>query len=245
MNFIQRSTTALSVLITLAPLSGFSAATLPAWYNAADATHTHLAHLFTTDDLTPAPDSNINSNGTPVTTVNLGGFNDGWQEPNTIDQSGADIDPGTPGRQTDGAWDLGVAGSIQSEINIAPSAPLSGMFYEVKFQVYAIALDSLQRLPELEVVGHTAGDLTRSEVAVDGPTTLSGYWKGITWTGTLQNVNTDQLTFSFNVPTDVDSTSIIDSYEIFTSYTVVPEPSTSMMLLGSALVLVSRRKRRA
>ena len=239
----QHASLALCIFVSLAPSSTFAASTLPLWYNQADVLHTRQGHLFGTNDLTPTPDINSNANGTAQTIVNLGQFADGWQEPNTIQQSGVDVDPDPNNRTGDGAWDLGIAGSIETGINFAPSTPQPGMFYDVEFQIYAVAFSSLQRLPEFEAVGLSSQDLSYSQETVEGPLVLNATWEGMMWTGTFKNVDSSSLTIRFNVPTDVNSTSIIDSYEVFTRYTLVPEPSASAMLLGSLLVLISRRRR--
>ncbi|RYD24522.1 MAG: hypothetical protein EOP87_25950 [Verrucomicrobiaceae bacterium] len=212
---------------------GASAATpVPAWFGGPNSTH--QAFLFTSNDTTPDANTVQNPYGTPVSTVTLGGFATGWQNPaNPIQQSGA---------LADGAWDLGTAGSITVQMNAALNPAPVGSFYRTFFHVYAVAYEAsgFVELPTFETVGLSPVDLLRTQSLVLNKPPGASY-QGILWTGYVDNLTTNSLTFRLNSP--AASLSVVDSFEVFTQYQLIPEPSAAFLLIAPALAWTVRRRR--
>jgi hypothetical protein len=166
--------------------------------------------------------------------VTLGGFAAGWQNP----VSPADLS----GVAEDGAWDIGTAGTITVMLKVAEDPPETGTFYRIQFQVYAVAYLGITSLPGLDTMGLTAEDLTLSQslVATD-PQFPGATWQGLKWTGTFDNVATNQVSFALKAPSN--NTAVVDTFEVFTQVTLVPEPSSSLMILASFLAWSLRRSR--
>jgi hypothetical protein len=210
-----------------------SAATpLPSWYGQPNSTR--QGYTFNTSSLTPSVNLLENSYGTPIVTITLGGFNDGWQNPsNPIQLSGV---------ASDGAWDLGTSGkiSMQVPINSVPLAP--GNFYLVDFQIYAVGYRNPTVLPGFDVTTYTPAGVTLSTGTVAVDTIFPGSsWDFRTWTGQLNGVSGNTVTFNLTSP--ANNTAVIDSYEVFTRFTLVPEPGGSVLLILPALGWISLRRR--
>lgn len=210
-----------------------SAATpLPPWYGQPNSTR--QGYYFDTNSQSPAANVLENPHGTPGATIVLGNFSDGYQDPgNSIDLNGVN---------NDGAWDLGISGTITVQLNGAPAPPPPGSYYRFYFEVYVVSYQGITALPLFEAVGLTPVDPVRQQslVAPD-PLFPSATWEGITWTGYFDNVLTNDLTFRIKAPSN--NTSVVDSLEVFTHYTLVPEPSATLFVLGATIGWASRRRR--
>jgi len=209
-----------------------AATPLPAWYGQANTTRE--GYEFTNASLTPAATLLENANGTPAAVVSLGSFADGWQDPaNPVQLSGV---------AQNGAWDLGTAGAITVQCAVAANPPVAGTFYRIDFEVYVVAYKGITALPSLNTLGLAANDLTLTQttVAVD-PVFPGATWEGLKWTGYFDNVSTNTVSFAAQSPTN--NTSIVDTYEVFTRATLVPEPSTILLfILPAAAWLLQRRR---
>jgi len=225
-----------SAVAAILAACGFSAAIaatpLPAWYGEPDTTR--QGYEFTNGNLSPLAEVLENPYGTPVASVTLGEFSDGWQDP----ESEFDL----TGVLEDGAWDLGKAGAITVMLKVAEDPPEPGTFYRVQFQVYVVAYLGITALPGLDTLGLTAGDLTFSQSFVANDPLFGGAtWQGLQWTGYYDNVTTNQIGFAVKAP--ANNTSVVDTYEVFTQVTLVPEPSAALMVFASFLAWSLRRSR--
>jgi hypothetical protein len=223
------------LVFAAASVTASAATPLPPWYPGPDTTR--QGYIFDVDTLTPTANTLDNAQGQPLTTITLGQFNAGYQQPGlppaVIDLNGID---------NDGAWDIGIAGTILSQITFAPAAPVPGTYYRVDFQVYTVAYGSPYGPLEFDGQGLTAVDSAMSSIPVaNDPLFPGGVWNGQTFTGYFDNVTTNTLIFG--VKATSNNTANIDTYEVITRYTLVPEPSAAVMLLGSVLLLASRRRR--
>ena len=205
-----------------------AATPLPVWYGEPNTTRS--GYQFSTSSTTPSPEVSVNPYGLPTATVAVGSFSTGWQNPAT---------PFTlPGVEADGAWDLGVSGTMTLMVPFAPAAPGPGQSYRVDFLVYMVGYDGPTSLPTLTTPGLAVTDLTSSDALVlaDPP----GAWRSRTWMGTAENVTGNFATFQLNAPSNG---SVVDTYEIHTRFTLVPEPSVAAgMLVVSGLTLLRRRR---
>jgi hypothetical protein len=209
-----------------------AATPLPAWYGESDTTR--QGYLFTTSSMSPTADILENPYQPPQATVTLGGFADGWQDPaNPLELSGV---------LADGAWDLGMGGTITVSCQVAANPPEAGMFYRVDFEVYAVAYDGITALPVLGTAGLLPKGLvlTQTTVAAD-PMFPGATWEGLQWTGYFEDLTIDTLAFTLEAP--ADNTSVVDTLEVFTKVTIVPEPSVAALLVVPALGWVLRRRR--
>jgi autotransporter-associated beta strand protein len=188
---------------------------LPEWYG--QPRSSHAGYLFSTAGTSPAANINENPFGSPVAVITLGDLADGWQQP---------ADPiALSGVAYDGAWDLGNQGYISVTVPFAPSAPLAGMYYDVKYQVYAVAYHGITPLPVLDTPGMAVAGLTTQSgtVALD-PWFPGAAWDFQQWNGSIEHLAATTLTFDLKVPPPVaplyrGTTSVVDTYEIFTQYT--------------------------
>ena len=211
-----------------------SAATpVPDWFGGPFSTR--YGWTFDSDDLTPAPAIADNAHGSPASTVTLTEFADGWQDP------GSSI-PELTGVTMDGAWDLGMSGDIAIDLQFAASPPAPGTHYRVDLQVYVIAYQGLIALPSLDVVGLPSEELAleQSTLAPD-PVFPFFSWEGMAWTGTYDNLATNDLSIRVSAP--ADNTSVVDAIEVSTTYTVVPEPSSLLLTATGLFIGLSRRQR--
>jgi hypothetical protein len=208
-----------------------AATPVPSWYGL---NSTHQAYFFDTGSFTPAANTLDNLYGSPVATVTLGPLADGWQDP------ADELD--NPGLNKDGSWDLGKNGNITLNMLAAPSAPAPGTFYRVFFEVHTVAYEGITPLPAFDTLGLTPEDLQQT-VTEEGPDPLvsGAFWRRVKWTGYFDNVTTNALAFALKPPTD--KTTQIDSFEVFTQYQVVPEPSAAILLVAPALGWCVRRRR--
>lgn len=226
----------LAIRILLASAGGLLSATaatpVPAWYGGANSTY--QAFLFSSDDLTPDANTLENPYGSPVSTVTLGEFTTGWQSPLVPNKQHGAI--------PDGAWDLGVAGGITVQMNAAQDPAPLGSFYRTYFQIYTVAYEAsgFVELPTFEAVGLSAVDLVRTQSLVLNKPPGASY-QSILWTGYIDNMTDNSLTFRLNG--SASTLSVIDSFEVFTQYQVIPEPSASFLLIAPALAWTIRRRR--
>lgn len=225
--------TSLRVLLAAALSTGcaMAATPVPSWFGL---NSTHQAYFFGTGSTTPTADTLANPYGTPVATVTLGTFADGWQNP------AEEFD--NPGLNGDGAWDLGINGNISINMLAAATTPAPGTFYRVQFEIHTVAYEGITPLPVFDTLGLTAHDLQQT-VTTEGPDPLvsGAFWRRVKWTGYFDNLSTNALTFLLTPPTN--KTSQIDSFEVFTQYQVVPEPSAAILLVAPALGWCVRRRR--
>lgn len=222
----------LSSVVLVCSASGLFAATpLPVWNGQPGSTR--QGYEFTSGDTTPDASPLINSFGSVSAVVTTGSFSDGWQDPGEpIDLSGANVD---------GAWDLGVAGTISASVPVIPSSPAPGFYYRVDFHVNVVAYRGITSLPSFTNSGFTAMGLTMTTgtVAVD-PLFPGASWDYRSWTGYFDTVSPAAVQFGVAAP--ANNSSVVDSFEVFTRYTLIPEPG-SCTLIGIGLLLGSRRRR--
>ena len=205
------------------------ASVVPSW--AGEPGATHYTYNFSTSDSTPAPDIAQSAFGAPVLTVNTGIASSGWQNPAEEFTS--------PGVDGDGAWDLGNGGVISFSLPVAAAAASLGTTYRIDFVVYAVSFIVPNSLPTLSAVGLAPQDQVISNATVKDAPPLSR-WDSRTWTGYYQGVTSNSVTFNITAPTNG---STIDTFEVYTRLTVVPEPSSALlaMLAGAAGCLRRRR----
>lgn len=209
-----------------------AATPLPSWYG--EANTTRQGYTFGTGSLTPAPDVLENPYGTPVATVVLGTFSDGWQDPLApYDLAGVN---------DDGAWDLGKAGTINVTSQIASHEAAPGTTYQVDFEVYTVAYLGITALPLFDSLGLSANDLTLTQNTVaNDPLFPGASWQGLKWTGNFTSQTSNTISFLIKAP--ANNTSVIDTLEVFTRVTVIPEPSAFLLVFAPAAAWVVRRRR--
>jgi hypothetical protein len=98
--------------------------------------------------------------------------------------------------------------------------------------------------PELDTLGLSPLDLGYTDVAL--ATVSNRTYRGRTWTGYFENVTTDQLGLVVRTPTvtsGTQPTSVLDTVEVFTKVTVVPEPASCLLLALSSFACLLRRHR--
>ena len=233
--------TQLPIAIFLASSGGVllvSAATpLPLWYPGPDTTR--QGYNFDTVSLTPPPNVVSNPYGTPLTTITLGTFSDGWQEPGNLPPPAVND---TNGVAYDGAYDLGISGTVITQLAFASTVAAPGTYYRVYFQVYTVAYFGITALPAFNPVALSPTALVRTQSFVaNDPYFPGATWQGVRWTGYFDNVTSNSLTLGITAP--VNNTTIVDTFEVFTRFELIPETSSSLLALGSAVVLMIRRRR--
>ncbi len=205
---------------------------LPPWHGTPGSTQ--QGYLFGNGSLTPTPDILDNPYGTPAATVVTGPFSDDWQDPDaTYDLAGVN---------DDGAWDLGKTGTITIVLPFTQFAASPGVTYRVDFEVYTVAYLGISALPLFTSPGQTASALTLSQntVATD-PLFPGATWQGLNWTGYFENLTSNTITFAIKAP--ANNTSVVDSIEVFTHVTVIPEPSAFLLVILPAAAWIGRRRR--
>lgn len=210
-----------------------AATSLPSWYG--EANTTHQGYIFASGSSTPTPDISQNPYAIPNAVVVLGEFSDDWQDPAAqYDLSGVDHD---------GAWDLGKAGYISVSFQIAPQSAVPGTTYRVDFEVYSVAYSGITALPSFESQGLTANNLTFTQnwVAPDDQGFPGASWQGLRWTGNFTDQTSNTMNFLIKAP--ANNTSVVDTLEIFTRVTTVPEPSAFLLAFASVGAWVARRRR--
>ena len=203
-----------------------AAAFVPPW--GGDPLSTTQIHTFTTDSLTPVPETLANAYGTPTTEIVINPNNsDGWQDP----ALGAASSTRVPG---EGAWDLGSDGSITITIPIAPAGDFTPKFLDIGIDVVYEA--GLASGPSLTLVEDTPLVLTMQDSFVE--VISPRLWFRTVWQASFEEFTSDTLTVVFSSPSD--NTSIIDSIAI---YTVIPEPgAAALAMLGGVWLLAGRRR---
>ena len=191
----------------------------------------HQAFFFSSDDPTPAPDQLTGSFGAAGLTVSPGFAASGWQDPGAAFTS--------PGIDDDGAWDLGNQGFIEVTLPVAALAAEPGTSYKIDFLIYVSGMVTPTSLPALDTMGLTPQDLVVQTATGPADGELSR-WDNRTWTGSFEGVTDNAVTFRIQAPTNG---SVIDSFEVYTNVTVVPEPSFMLLGLLAGLPVVLRRRR--
>ncbi|MBK1832544.1 PEP-CTERM sorting domain-containing protein [Roseibacillus ishigakijimensis] len=215
----------------------------PLWDGDATATQQH--YLFTNNDDTGlSPDSASNPYGTAMVDVfHPNPFASHWQDP------GVDSDYSGPPSTADGTWGIGPDGEISASVPFTNESIGTGETFVVEFYISTICyIDDLAAFPYLEIVDYSVIGLSESTTHVEDDDSLAGGdWNERVWTGRIEGVTTDILTFKLATP-DSDGSSprfdyFVDDLEIFTNFTVVPEPSSFFLLAGSGMILFLRRLR--
>lgn len=207
---------------------------LPSWFG--DPNTTSQVFLFNSASTSPTPNSSGNPYGTTSASVDVGLFGNGWEDP-------ANLPLSNPGHDGDGAWDVGAGndGSITFEVPVAPGSPGLGQSYRLDILIYAVAYRDLQQLPLPSVLGLAPGDLVLTSNNVLSSRLPAGTWRELTWLAEKQDHMTGAITVALTPPDG--AVSVIDRVEIYTRFTVVPEPSSFLLSLVAALVFFSRRRR--
>ncbi len=222
-------------LFILGLSSGAGAAVvLPSWFGAPNTTS--QVFLFNTASTSPTPNSSVNPYGTTSASVDVGLFGNGWEDPASLPLS-------NPGHDGDGAWDIGAGtdGSITFEVPVAPGSPGAGLSYRLDIMIYAVAYRDLQQLPLPSVLGLAPGDLVLTSNNVLSSRLPAGTWRELTWQAQKQDHMTGAITVALTPPNG--AVSVIDRVEIYTRFTVVPEPSSFLLSLVAGLVFCCRRRR--
>jgi len=207
----------------------------PSW--SADPTVTFQSYLFTTDSLTPTPDSVANAFGDPeawVVFVPYIGVGTGWQDPDQISI-----------QRDGGAWDLGPDGSITVSVPFAPpTAQLEpGYRYLVNLFVQVVyePTPGFYHLPDI---------ILSTMSVVESSTNPMFAQDGFFWWGLLTGESTFETLTSNSVTVLIDATgstgSLVDTVVIYTRYEVIPEPHTVAFALGCVAlltVMLVRRRR--
>lgn len=229
-------------LFTLAALIGsstasFAAVTLPSWYGGPNTTS--QLFMFTSDDLTPAPETSSNPYGTASGVVELGFFGNGWENP------AAPIS--NAGHDDDGAWDVGPGfngspdGFLSFSVPVAPGGLGPGETYRIDIMVYAVAYQDLQKIPVISILGLGSGDIVLENQGTLSTQAPAGSWQYRTWTGTLEDFTGGSIQVTLAPPTG--QISVLDRVEIYTQFTIVPEPSVPLLVLLPGLAWCIRRRR--
>ena len=213
----------------------------PDWSNQ-DGLMTFQQFNFLTDAVSGVPDASSNAFGQAefsVTVIPEGAFGEGWQDP---DGDGLARD------NNGGTWDVGPEGSILVSVPIGEITN-GGSFpgFNVEFLVNVIGLqgDPFAALPVLSFPGQA--DVSESQVSegIVEAAGIAGNWTYRSWSGgAVQGVQ--QETLNFLISSVPDPTSLIDSIEIYTNATVIPEPRVYALFFGLAVgfLVVARRRSR-
>jgi len=196
--------------------STFAAIALPLWVG--DPQTTSCGYLFETNDDTPSPDSEANPYGASQGFVSVAsdGTGTGWQDP--VEAFNITMTPDS------GAWDLGISGTVEIDLKVGPDLT-AGQSYEVEFQVRSISyiLPGLIPLPSLSADGLTPdSETSMTELFLVDPVFSSASWQEEVWEGVFKGVTDENLTFVISAPND--GTSVVESVEIFTRYTLIETP---------------------
>lgn len=204
------------------------AAVVPIWANQPNSTH-HLYH-FSSASTTQTPDLLTSPFGTSSISIHPGTGSAGWQDPAGEFTS--------PGINDDGAWDLANSGYIDITLPIAAGAASPGTEYRIDFVIYVTGLAGIVSLPALDDLGLSEHDLVVQNST--GPTDGLGRWDSRTWTGYYDGINSNSITLRIQAP---PGGSVIDTLEIYTNLTVVPEPSAALLTVAAGLAGCLRRRR--
>ena len=221
-SFLAIASAALLLPMTKAGAAAF----VPPWDG--DPLSTTQIHTFSTDSLTPVPETLANAYGTPATEiVVVEPSGTGWQDPALGGLSSTRV-------EGEGAWDVGVGGSITITIPIAPAGDFTPKFLDIGIDV--VFLSSLASGPSLDLVEDTPLLLTGQDslVEIDG----IRFWSRTVWEASFENFTSDTLTVVLSAPDN--NISVIDRVAI---YTVIPEPgAAALALLGGLWLLAGRRR---
>ncbi len=206
----------------------------PSWYGEPGTTRQEF--YFDTDSQSASANVLENPCGDSIVTVTLGPYSTGWQDPDNefdFNRSGGD-----------GAWDLGMGGYLSVDVPFAASPAGGGDWYRVDFHVEAVAYDAgaFAVLPGFHGEGHTARDLAVSKVLVEDVPPLAS-WEGLTWTGYYDHVTSNEVGFRVQAP--ANNVSVVDNLEVFTRFTIVPEPSSATLLVVILTMGAAQQRRRA
>lgn len=199
-----------------------------------DPNTTYQQYTFSTDSQNPDPEQIINPFGDPsmdIVFVPFIGVGTGWQDP--------DPDVFSINRE-DGAWDLGPEGFITVDIPFGLPLPSPAHFYQVEVFI-GVVYDDFYGLPALSL--SPSASITQT---LDSSWELeSGFfkWGLITASATIESVFAEH--FSISIISTGDFGSLIDTVEIHTRYTLIPEPRVYALLTGLVVlgvVLFSRRR---
>lgn len=220
--------------VSSAPL--FGAVTLPTWFG--EANTTSQIFRFTSDDLTPAPETSSNPYGSASGVVDVGQFGNGWENP-------ADVPISNPGHDVDGSWDFGMGsdGSLTFSIPVAPADAGIGQSYRIDLMIYAHVFVSLTEVPLPSVLGLASGDIELENQGVLSTFGQTGAtWQYRTWTATIEDYTSGAITMALTAPSG--DVSAVDRVEIYTRYTLVPEPTVPMLAVIPLAAWCLRRRRR-
>jgi hypothetical protein len=231
-------------LLTLLPLvvwalGGLSpaATVIPIW--AGDPGTTQQEYQFDTNSLSPMANALANPFGTPAGTVSITDFfASGWQDPSSASA--------LSGVASDGAWDVGREGTFTVDVPFSPGAPPAGSYYRVDFHVHVVAyqLAGISAVPDLVDGGMTVHDPSFDQITIaPDPEFAAAKWEGLTWAGYFDGV-TDPSPISFQIKAPASTLSVLDTVEVFTRYSLIPEPSVPLLVMaGVAILGVTRRCR--
>lgn len=220
-----------------APLS-VRAATIPTPIWIDDPKITFQSYTFTTDSDEPDPEIRENAFGFPemsITNIRTpGDVGIGYLDPD---------DPFQPTRDG-GAWDLGPQGFIVVNLPVAfPLPPLPGYFYEVDVFISIVYLSGLYSAPYVYLTPSTPVVTSDSFFFQEGQT--QNIWHVRTAEATLE-MTSNEVTILLDAAGPYGS--LIDTIEIHTRYTLIPEPRVYALLTGLVVlgvVLFNSRKRQA
>lgn len=213
----------------------FGAVTLPSWNGQPNTTS--QVFQFTTGSTTPGPNSSSNPYGTATGVVDQGAVGNGWEDPNTQFSN--------PGHDGDGSWDVGLGsdGSLSFNVPVAPGMLAPGQSYRIDIMIFAHVFVSLAQPPVPSVDGLAPGDLVLQNQGVLSTYGMTGAtWQYRTWTGTLEDYTSGAITVALTPPNG--AVSAIDRVEIYTQYTLVPEPTAPLLTLIPLAAWCLRRRRR-
>lgn len=223
----------MAAVVCLAVNPAKGATPIPSWFG--EPGTYRVGYQFPTGSTSPSPEIISEPALMPTVSIALGGFSSGWQDSSDpLALSGVD---------EDGAWDLGTAGILSILSKIATSPPDPGAFYQVEFQVFVVAYRGITSLPLFSTPGNTPEGLGFSQFTVaPDPKFFGATWEGMVWTGLIDNITGNEVPFAITAPTN--NLSVVDTVEIFTKVTLVPEPSGVVWFVLAAAGWASRRHRR-
>ncbi|WP_367871458.1 hypothetical protein [Luteolibacter sp. Populi] len=116
-----------------------------------------------------------------------------------------------------------------------------GQTYRIDLMVYAVVFRAAQVVPALQVLGVGPGDIHLDNQGVLSTLSGGGTWEYRTWSTTIQDATNSSISMTLAPPGT--GVSVIDRVEIYTRYTVVPEPSVPLLVLLPGLAWCLRRRR--
>jgi hypothetical protein len=188
----------------------------PTWYG--DPNTTYQSYTFSTNSTTPAPETVNNPYGAPdmlITVVPFIGVGTGYQDPNEFSVT-----------RVDGAWDLGPDGSIAVDVPIGPAVGI-GPGYILDYFISVVYEGGLYSVPDTFFTPVSIANTT-----VNPTFEQDGIyrWHLLTAEGTISEVPTNLLQVLFDATGS--NGSIVDTVEIHTRYTIIPEAGFYSLGLG-------------